>query len=478
MLFNFRISLKFWNAVIIIQTIISSVLYAQDDTLPLNKVIENVVCHADNEQSYALFLPPNYSSEKKWPIIYALDAGARGKIPVELFKDAASQYGYIIVGSNNSQNGPWEPILHAIKAVWEDTHSRLSIDEKRVYSVGFSGGARAAALMTQLNSSSITACILCGAGLPPNFELHNIKSVYIIGVIGLKDFNYLEMMELHQKIIKEAIPHRFIIMDGYHTWPEDDICMRIVEWFEIHAMSVGKITKNENFIESIYEKELAVGHIFENEKNFYRAYFHYTEIISLFKELMETHHLDKRIAKVMNNSKFYQQSMNDLTSRQMELEILGRIYQVLAGFEKRPLVEISEEKFLKELGFFSLMEYVQNPDDPDMVYMATRLLTQISMQMSAAGWNAMEKKEYIRAINAFNICLKTSEKEPESRQAYYDVSLACAYGASNDDQNALKYLRIGIEHGYNKISFLMNADFFQKIRETNEFKDIITTIKP
>ena len=74
------------------------------EELPRGTVVDKVACQANPAESYALFLPSNYSADKKWPILYAFDPGARGKIPVTLFKDAAEQYGYIVVGSNNSRN--------------------------------------------------------------------------------------------------------------------------------------------------------------------------------------------------------------------------------------------------------------------------------------------------------------------------------------------------------------------------------------
>jgi predicted esterase len=474
-----RVSWRFLTVLFFIYVSISSSLYSQqDEKLPLNTVIEKVICRADSGQSYTLFLPPNYSPEKKWPIIYALDPGARGEVPVKLFQEAAARYGYIVAGSNNSQNGPWEPIIKAIKADWEDTHSRFSIDEKRIYSAGFSGGARAAALMTKLAPSPITGCIMFGAGLPSEIELRNVKSIYFIGVVGLKDFNYIEMMELRQKMNREAVPHRIIVTDGYHSWPDGDICTRIVEWLEIHAMSAGKAAKNEDFIEDLYDKELSAGRALEKEKEFYRAYFHYAQVLPLFKELLKTDNLERRITKATDNPEYYRQSMNDLTSRQTEIEILGRIYPILLDFEKRPLDEIEEKKYLKELDFFSFNKYMQIPDNPDMAYMAIRLMSQISAQLSGAGWNAMENKEYLRATMAFKICLKTVENEPVSRQAYYEISIACAYGASNDSRNALKYLKLGVEHGYNKLSFLLDTDYFINLREMKEFKEILNKIKP
>ncbi len=72
------------------------------------KVIPDMVCRADSNHTYALYLPSYYyeSDVEEWPVIYAFDAAARGVMPVELFMDAAEKYGYIIAGSNISENGP------------------------------------------------------------------------------------------------------------------------------------------------------------------------------------------------------------------------------------------------------------------------------------------------------------------------------------------------------------------------------------
>ena len=72
---------------------------AQTQDLPVSKVIERVVCLKDASQSYALYLPPDYTPDRRWPVIYAFDPGGRGVRPVERFKDAAGKYGYIIIGS-------------------------------------------------------------------------------------------------------------------------------------------------------------------------------------------------------------------------------------------------------------------------------------------------------------------------------------------------------------------------------------------
>jgi hypothetical protein len=72
---------------------------------------------------------------------YAFDPDARGRMPVEL-KNAAQRCGYIVAGSNNSQNGQWKAELEAAQAMSQDTHAHLAIDNKRVYFAGLSGGGQ------------------------------------------------------------------------------------------------------------------------------------------------------------------------------------------------------------------------------------------------------------------------------------------------------------------------------------------------
>ena len=91
------------------------VLRGQD--LPRGQVIERVVVRDNERQSYALYLPSAYSSEHAWPILYCLDPGARGRVPVERFAQAAERAGFLVAGSNNSRNGPIaasEEVLHKL----------------------------------------------------------------------------------------------------------------------------------------------------------------------------------------------------------------------------------------------------------------------------------------------------------------------------------------------------------------------------
>ena len=100
-------------------------------------------CPGKPDQSYALYLPSNYSADEKWPIVYAFDPAARGASP---WSDEGRRRTLRLSAgrSNNSRNGSWKIEAEAAEAIVEDTHARLSIDDRRVYFAGFSGGARVA----------------------------------------------------------------------------------------------------------------------------------------------------------------------------------------------------------------------------------------------------------------------------------------------------------------------------------------------
>jgi predicted peptidase len=164
------------------------VLGNQPTQFPQAEVIEKIACKADPTQSYALFLPRGYTPEKKWPIVYAFDPVARGSLPVKLFKDAADKFGFILVGSNNSRNGI--DVNEIVKTLWNDTHERFSINERRVYTTGFSGGARVASGVAVGYRGAIAGVIAASGGLPPNYKPSPASQFVFFGTAGTEDFNF------------------------------------------------------------------------------------------------------------------------------------------------------------------------------------------------------------------------------------------------------------------------------------------------
>src|ERR1035437_10348994 len=112
------------------------------NSLEKGKVFPKIKCSKDSGINYSLYLPENYSSDKKFPIIYFFDSHGSGSFPLEKYNNLAEKYGYILAGSNNSKNGmSWEENNPQIQIFMSDVKDRLNIDGRRIYTCGFYGGS-------------------------------------------------------------------------------------------------------------------------------------------------------------------------------------------------------------------------------------------------------------------------------------------------------------------------------------------------
>ena len=234
---------RMWPRVLLALTAVAAL--GQD--IPRGQIVDSVKCSMDASQTYALYLPSNYSPDRKWKLILAFDPRGRGRAPLEQFKDAAEKYGYILAGSNNARNGPPEISLTAAGMMGSDVVKRFSIDMQRVYTAGLSGAARIA-MKVAMDSNEMAGVIASSAGFPPG-ERNSDLSFVVFGTAGTEDFNYLEMRQLDEEL---SSPHRVVVFQGGHTWLPADLAMQAVEWLELQAMKSDKTPRDEKFLDRVF----------------------------------------------------------------------------------------------------------------------------------------------------------------------------------------------------------------------------------
>jgi poly(3-hydroxybutyrate) depolymerase len=220
---------------------------AQD--LPRGAIVDDVKCAADAAQSYALYLPSAYSPGRTWSLLIAFHPGARGRAMVEKYAAPAEQYGYIVAGSNTSRNGPWALSGAAVQAMSADLGRRFSIDARRVYLTGLSGGARVA-MQVALGKNDIAGVIASSAGYPDSRPRSTVPFA-VFGTAGTEDFNYLEMRQLDRKLTS---PHHLTVFNGGHSLPPDEVALEAIEWMELQAMKSGRRTRDDVLVERLFDK--------------------------------------------------------------------------------------------------------------------------------------------------------------------------------------------------------------------------------
>jgi hypothetical protein len=214
---------------------------------PAGVIVDEVRVADAPGESYALYLPSDYSADRPWSLLLAFHPQARGRALVETYRAAAERYGYVVAGSNTSRNGPWEVSAKAVRALSRDVGRRFTIDAARIYLTGHSGGARVA-MQVALGTRDIAGVIASSAGLP-DAGTRRTLGFPVFATAGIDDFNYLELRRLDAALTS---PHALAVFDGGHTLPPAAVAMQAIEWLELAAMRDGRRAVDAALVETLF----------------------------------------------------------------------------------------------------------------------------------------------------------------------------------------------------------------------------------
>jgi tetratricopeptide (TPR) repeat protein len=444
----------------------------KSETFDRGVIIERVLCRDDPSQSYALYLPEAYSKDSKWPVLFAQDPGGVGSRPLAYFREAAGTYQYILVGLNNSRNGPWEPILKAIHTVWHDTRHRFSIDEKRIYTTGFSGGARAASAFPLEIQKDIAGTIACGAGIPTWMKPEQVRASYFYGIIGLWDFNYRELADLDETLRAHGVDHRIEVIDGGHRWPPEAVCTRAVAWLEIDGMKKGFRPKDPVLIDTVYEKILkrageleAAGHLLSAAETCESA-------AALFDGLRDVTAMREKGAALARSRPYQQMRDEERARHKNELKHVADFQRIFEQIESPEGAGLDRKKLFAGLHIEPLEKTAGDQDHPRDSAMALRLLYDLSVHAEEKGLAYLEKKDAARAVRFYEIAVRTRDPNP-----YLYYNLACAYAVRDSREEALFYFSRAVDGGFRDTAFFEKDRDLDNIRQEKVFQDILKRLK-
>jgi predicted esterase len=206
---------------------------------------ERVRSATDSSQTFALYLPPGYSTGRRWPVLFVLDPRGRALLGLKLFQDAAARLGWVVLSSYNTlSDGPPQPNVDAVDAMLESAQARLSVDPSRLYLAGFSGTARAALGFAVALRGHVAGVIAVGGALGfalggPETAFAGDSTFAYVGAAGTRDFNYEEVLAMGDRFRRTRVPSRVVTFDGAHSWPPADLCAEALDWLELRAMLGG-----------------------------------------------------------------------------------------------------------------------------------------------------------------------------------------------------------------------------------------------
>lgn len=441
------------------------------EELPRGSIIERVVALGDASQSYALYLPSGYSAERAWPILYCFDPMGRGGGPVERFREAAEKYGWIVVGSNNSRNGPLAPSVEAAKVMWADTRARLSIDGRRVYTAGFSGGARQAVRVNYLCQNCLAGVIACGGGFPADIKPSASVRFALFGMAGSDDFNFPEMKLLDAQVAKLNFPHWLEVFGGGHSWAPAPSCTRAVEWMELQAMRAGRRGRDEKLIEELWNKALTMAADDEAAGRAYDAHLAYRSLAEDFEGLRDVSAAEAKAAR-LGESKEVRRAQEDEGSQiRRQQNLFGQIsalQESRAGAEEPHVVLMEFRKAVADL-----RKAAAGAEDTGGRRVARRTLRQLFAYYYEEAMNLRARNEQSgRVVSQLEVA---AEFSPDNPQLLFE--LACAHAVNKDKKKALAALKRAVEGGFKDADAVANSQPLAPLRDEAAFKEIVALLR-
>src|SRR2546427_8471573 len=213
--------------------------------VPPGRLEERVTSATDTSQTFALYLPPGYTTEHRWPVLFVLDPRGRALLGLKLFQDAAARLGWVILSSYNTlSDGPPEPNVDAVNAMLAWARAHPSLDPTRLYLAGFSGTARAALTFAVMLRGHVAGVIAVGGALGfalggPETAFAGDSTFAYFGSAGTRDFNYEEVLAMADRFRATRVPFRVVPFEGPHRWPPAEGCGDGLDWLELRAMLGG-----------------------------------------------------------------------------------------------------------------------------------------------------------------------------------------------------------------------------------------------
>jgi len=433
------------------------------------KIIPRVICAAHPDQSYALYLPSGYSADRKWPLLLSSDPAARGGLPLELQKDAAEEMGYVLAASNNSRNGPGQARFEATEATLNDVQARVSIDTRRVYLAGFSGGARFSSQIA-LACKCSAGVLLDGAGFSNGQSLATDAPFPVFSAVGISDFNYSEVIPLQDALANAGYPHWLRVFNGAHEWAPAEVMQEAMIWLRVEAMKTSREPRDQAFLDAQFAKMQRRASSFEQSGDLLSAWREYRQLAATFDTLKDVSAWRAK-ADALGKEKAVREALKH--ERDEFVEQAQLIAQITAHFDSSK-ADTSErlegDSELREQ-IANLRMKAQQQKNPERARVYQRALGGLFISAIEEGNSALERKNFAYAARVFDVA---AQAKPDSEWAWRELAVAYALGGKKKD--ALSALRKARDSSTDKAAFtrwLESEAAFETLRSAPEFRPLL-----
>ncbi|MEJ2366995.1 MAG: hypothetical protein P8Z49_01250 [Acidobacteriota bacterium] len=426
---------------------------AASEVLPAGKLLSSVPCRSRKGFSFALYLPSSYQPGARYPVVFCFDPAGRGDVPVRLLQETAETYGFILVGSNNSKNGPWRDILEAQRVLWKVAGQRFKAAPGECYAVGFSGGARAAVYFALAHEKKFSGVVACGAFYPERIRFPKRTRLQFYLLVGNEDFNYFELTRAEKMLGEHGAGHWLSEFPGPHRWPPQAYLGEAFAFFRAEQMRRGGLPTNPDFLERDAARRVLTGKRLAASGLLVAAWREYSQAAALFKGTRAGREAAKHASALQQNP-----AVSGKLALLPRFEELHRELTRAAGLREQTPV-------LKELNG------ILRSGEPGAEW--AKLLIQLAVvQYREHAMLSLMQKSYKEAAYYYEAALALS---PGDALTHYNA--ACAFARLGDKEKALNFLEAAVNEGFDRADLMEKDPDLASLRDTPRFIRLIQRIQ-
>lgn len=429
-------------------------IFSQDIKYHKGEINDSILVNSDLKESFALYLPNQFVLSKLSPIVFIFDPMARGKTGIYPFIKAAEKYGYILVCSNDSKNGPYENNFEIANRLFDKVFNDFNIDKNRVYTAGFSGGSRLASTIAVL-TNKIQGVVACGAGFSLNKgHLPYIDNFSYAAIVGDEDMNYKEMSNTKELLDRLNISNELFIYEINHSWPTQDQILDAIDWLQLEAYEKGIIPISKKNLKDTYVGYYKKSKMFEENAALLYASYEYTRILRNFSSYFGLDSIRRKLIVLKNRKPFKKQEKLLHSSFKEEVLLSDKfIDKFNEDFSKNN----RDLKWWKSQ-ISKLQKNIQTAK-PVQKKMLKRLLYKIFALAIETVSLGNKIKHIDQSIFCYDICIIIYPKYPFPYFKQIENFIN-----KNNESVALDYLEALLNNGYSD---------YEKIREYKGFKSLM-----
>jgi hypothetical protein len=427
------------------------------------RIIDSISVGTKTSESYALYVPNTVRIYDPVPLVFIFHPAAQGKHGLQPFLKASETYGYVLVGSNNSKNGPFDTNLEIANRLFNQVMADFNVDPRKIYTAGFSGGARLASTIAVV-TKMIQGVVACGAGFSSDspYLPYNEDFSYA-AITGYEDMNFSELIKTKGWLNKLNISNELFIFDIGHQWPDQEQILEAFDWLQLEAIKKGISATDMPLIQNLYFKFYAKARQFEEDDKLLRASYEFERIIGNFNRYFQLDSIQTRFNHILANKSYGEEK--EMLTKSLEDEVT-----LWLKYQKRFTKDL--EKGNAKLAWWTAemrkLTGSLETEDFQKRAMMKRLLYKISAAAYETATISDTELTLDQRIFCFDIAILGTPNEP-----YLYLKQIEHYLLKNNQEIALDYLERLLNTGFKDYEYLKRSKILEPLKQNPRFSELM-----